>query len=195
MNKLLTALLIAGCAFSAASQAQTTDPKLEWATRLVALQQGPDLDSLVEQLAGSATQDLISGWESRLETSVPQAKQAKATEDLNAELAKFAADANKIIGSKVSQANKDALVPAYMDRFTLEELKQLTAFFDSPAVKKYKATTPDLVNVFVKQLVESSRTEIQARAKQFNETATKIVGAAPAAKPAGAAPAAKPAKK
>ncbi|MDO8374151.1 MAG: DUF2059 domain-containing protein, partial [Polaromonas sp.] len=132
MNKLLTALLIAGCAFSAASQAQTTDPKLEWATRLVALQQGPDLDSLVEQLAGSATQDLISGWESRLETSVPQAKQAKATEDLNAELAKFAADANKIIGSKVSQANKDALVPAYMDRFTLEELKQLTAFFDSP---------------------------------------------------------------
>jgi len=195
MNKLLTALLIAGCAFSAASQAQTTDPKLEWATRLVALQQGPDLDSLVEQLAGSATQDLISGWESRLETSVPQAKQAKATEDLNAELAKFAADANKIIGSKVSQANKDALVPAYMDRFTLEELKQLTAFFDSPAVKKYKATTPDLVNVFVKQLVESSKTEIQARAKQFNETATKIVGAAPAAKPAGAAPAAKPAKK
>ena len=195
MKKLLTTLLIAGCAFSAASQAQTADPKLEWATRLVALQQGPDLDSLVEQLAGSATQDLIAGWESRLETSVPPAKQAKATEDLNAELAKFAADANKIIGSKVSQANRDALVPAYMDRFTLDELKQLTAFFESPAVKKYKATTPDLVNVFVKKLVESSRTEIQARAKQFNETATKIVGAAPAAKPAGAAPAAKPAKK
>jgi hypothetical protein len=195
MKKLLTTVLIAGCAFSAASQAQTTDPKLEWATRVVALQQGPDLDNLVEQLAGSATQDLIAGWESRLETTVPQAKQAKVTEDLNAELAKFAADANKIIGSKVSQANKDALVPAYMDRFTLDELKQLTAFFESPAVKKYKATTPDLVNVFVKKLVESSRTEIQARAKQFNETATKIVGAAPAAKPAGAAPAAKPAKK
>jgi len=195
MKKLLTTLLIAGCAFSAASQAQTADPKLEWATRLVALQQGPDLDSLVEQLAGSATQDLIAGWESRLETTVPPAKQAKATEDLNAELAKFAADANKIIGSKVSQANRDALVPAYMDRFTLDELKQLTAFFESPAVKKYKATTPDLVNVFVKKLVESSRTEIQARAKQFNETATKIVGTAPAAKPAGAAPAAKPAKK
>ena len=195
MKKILTAVVLAACTFAITSHAQPADPKLEWATRLVALQQGPDLDSLVEQLAGSATQDLISGWESRLETSVPPARQAKATEELNAELAKFAADANKIIGSKVSQANKDALVPAYMDRFTLEELKQLTAFFDSPAVKKYKATTPDLVNVFVKQLVESSRTEVLARAKQFNETATKIVGAAPAAKPAGAAPAAKPAKK
>lgn len=194
MKKLLTTLLIASCGFSATIQAQT-DPKLEWATRLVALQQGPDLDSLVEQLAGSATQDLISGWESRLETSVPPAKQAKATEELNAELAKFAADANKIIGSKVSQANRDALVPAYMDRFTLDELKQLTAFFESAAVKKYKATTPDLVGAFVNKLVESSKIEIQARAKQFNETATKIVGTAPAAKPAGAAPAAKPAKK
>lgn len=194
MKKLLTTLLIASCGFSATIQAQT-DPKLEWATRLVALQQGPDLDSLVEQLAGSATQDLISGWESRLETSVPPAKQAKATEELNAELAKFAADANKIIGSKVSQANRDALVPAYMDRFTLDELKQLTAFFESPAVKKYKATTPDLVGAFVNKLVESSKIEVQARAKQFNETATKIVGTAPAAKPAGAAPAAKPAKK
>ncbi len=194
MKKLLTTLLIASCGFSATIQAQT-DPKLEWATRLVALQQGPDLDSLVEQLAGSATQDLISGWESKLETSVPPAKQAKATEELNAELAKFAADANKIIGSKVSQANRDALVPAYMDRFTLDELKQLTAFFESPAVKKYKATTPDLVGAFVNKLVESSKNEIQARAKQFNDTATKIVGAPPAAKPAGAAPAAKPAKK
>ena len=183
MKKILTAVVMAACALTATSHAQTADPKLEWATRLVALQQGPDLDSLVEQLAGSATQDLIGGWESRLE-SVPKAKQAKATEDLNAELAKFATDANKIIAGKVAQANKEALVPAYMERFTLDELKQLTAFFESPAVKKYKATTPELVNVFVKKLVETSKTDIQARAKQFNETAEKIVGPAPAAKPA-----------
>lgn len=184
MNKTLTALLLATCAFSATSHAQTADPKLEWATRLVALQQGPDLDSLVEQLAGSATQDLIAGWEPKLASSVPKAKQAKATEDLNAELAKFAADASKIITGKVSQASKEALVPAYMERFTLDELKQLTAFFESPAVKKYKATTPELVNVFVKKLVETSRSDIQARAKQFDETAAKIVGSAPAPKPA-----------
>lgn len=184
MKKILTAVVMVACALTATSHAQTADPKLEWATRLVALQQGPDLDSLVEQLAGSATQDLIGGWESRLASSVPKAKQAKATEDLNAELTKFAADANKIIAGKVAQASKDALVPAYMERFTLDELKQLTAFFESPAVKKYKATTPELVNVFVNKLVETSKTDIQARAKQFNETAEKIVGPAPAAKPA-----------
>ncbi|MDP1742090.1 MAG: DUF2059 domain-containing protein [Polaromonas sp.] len=194
MNKTLTTLLLAACTFSSGLQAQPADPKLEWATRLVALQQGPDLDSLVEQLATSASQDLIGSWEPRLEIITPAAKQAKVAEEINAEIIKFATDANKIIASKVAQVSRDALVPAYMDRFTLDELKQLTAFFESPAVKKYKATTPALVNVFVQKLIESSRGEIQTRAKQFDEVAGKIAGPLPAAKPPVATPA-KPAKK
>ena len=194
MNKALTALFLAACTFSSGIQAQSPDPKLEWATRLVALQQGSDLDSLVDQLATSASQDVISSWEPRLELITPQAKQAKVAEQINAEIVKFAGDANRIIASKVAQVSRDALVPAYMERFTLDELKQLTAFFESPAVKKYKAETPALVSLFVKKLVETSRTEIQARAKQFDDAAGKIAGPLPAAKSPAAAPA-KPAKK
>jgi len=188
MKKLFTTLALATFAFCSVSQAQPVNPKLEWATRLVALQQGPDLDSLVEQLSSSASQDVISSWEPRLETITPKSRQVKAAEDINAEIVKFAADANKIIASKVSTVSRDALVPAYMERFTLDELKQLTGFFESPAVKKYKESTPALVNVFIQKLVETSRTEIQARAKQFDAVAEKIAGPAPA-------PTAKPAKK
>ena len=188
MNKLLTALLLAGCAFSATSQAQTADPKLEWATKVVALQKA-DLDGLVNQLAGTAAQDILAGWAPRFEASVPKARQAKATEEFNAELSKFATDANSIISAKIAQANSEALVPAYMERFSLDELKQLAAFFESPVIKKYKTATPELVDVFVKKLVASTQPEIQARAKQFDVAAAKIVGAAPAAP---AAPAAKP---
>jgi hypothetical protein len=112
---------------------------------------------------------------------VPKARQAKATEEFNAELAKFAADANKIIAGKVGQANSEALIPAYMERFSLDELKQLAAFFESPVIKKYKAATPELVDVFVKKLVASTQPDVLARAKQFDAAASKIVGAAPAA--------------
>ena len=136
MKKLLTALLIAGCTFSATSQT-STDPKLEWATKVVALQQS-DLDGLVGQLVGTTAQDIVAGWAPRFDSSVPKARQAKATEEFNAELAKFAADANKIISAKVGQANSEALIPAYMERFTLDELKQLAAFFESPVIRKYK---------------------------------------------------------
>jgi hypothetical protein len=187
-KRLLTTLLFAAMAFSAASQAQTADPKLEWARKVVALQQGPDLDALVGQLVNGASQDLIATWSERFDASVPKARQAKASEEINAELAKFAADANRIISAKVGQANSEALVPAYMERFSVDELRQLVTFFESPVVNKYKAATPDLVSVFVKKLVETTEADILARAKQFDAAAEKIVGPA-------ATPAAKPAKK
>jgi hypothetical protein len=185
MKKLLSALVVAGCAFATSAQAQTADPKLEWATKVVALQQA-DLNGLVEQLVGSAAQDLVATWAPRFDAAVPKARQAKATEEFNAELTKFATDANKIVSDKVSSANSEALVPAYMERFTLDELKQLATFFESPVIKKYKTATPELVDVFVKKLVASTQPDIQARAKQFDAAAGKIVGSAPAA------PAAKP---
>ncbi|MDP2032799.1 MAG: DUF2059 domain-containing protein [Polaromonas sp.] len=184
MKKLLTALLIAGCTFSAASQTTNADPKLEWATKVVALQQA-DLDGLIGQLVGSATQDIVAGWAPRFDSSVPKARQAKATEEFNAELTKFAADARKIVNAKVGQANSEALIPAYMERFNVDELRQLATFFESPVIRKYKAATPELVDVFVKKLVASTQSDIQARAKEFDAAASKIVGSAPA-------PAAKP---
>jgi hypothetical protein len=188
MKKLLTAVLIAGCTFSAASQTPSADPKLEWATKVVSLQQA-DLDGLVGQLVGTASQDIVAGWAPRFDSSVPKARQAKATEEFNAELTKFAADANKIISAKVGQANSEALIPAYMERFSVDELRQLATFFESPVIRKYKAATPELVDVFVKRLVASTQPDIQARARQFDAAASKIVGSAPAAP---AAPAAKP---
>ena len=67
-------------------------------------------------------------------------------------------------------------MPAYADRFSLDELKQLAAFFESPAVKKYQASAPELGNLFVQKLIEASRTEVVARGRQFDDVALKIVG-------------------
>ncbi|MFC5521600.1 DUF2059 domain-containing protein [Polaromonas jejuensis] len=193
MKKLITTMAItalAGLASSTALHAQTPDAKTEWATKVVALQQGPELDRLVAQLAGSTTQDLIANWGPKLEANVPKAKQQKASEELNVELKKYTQDTNQLIGKQVKKVSTDVLVPAYAERFTLEELKQIAAFFESPAIKKYQTTAPELGNVFIQKLIDASRADVQARAKQFDDAALKIVGSAPAAPAAG-----KPAKK
>jgi uncharacterized protein len=195
MKKAIYSLAVAGTLastlFSAVALAQTADPKTEWATKVVALQQGPELDRLVQQLSGGATQELIASWGPKLEASVPKAKQQKASEDLNVELKKYSEDANKLISKQVSKVSTDTLVPAYMEKFTLEELKQLVAFFESPAIKKYQSTAPELGNIFVQKLIEASRTDVMARAKQFDDAAVKIVGSAPAPAAPGKAPAKK----
>ena len=191
MKKVIYALAIAGTAFSVVASAQTVDPKIELATKVVALQQGPELDRLVQQLSGSATQELIASWGPKLEASVPKAKQQKASDDLNVELKKYADDTSKLIGKQVSKVSADTLVPAYAEKFSLEELKQIAAFFESPAIKKYQSTAPELGNIFVQKLIEASRPDVAARAKQFDEVAVKIVGSAPAPASPGKAPAKK----
>ena len=188
MKKITYTLALAGIVFSVAASAQTVDPKIELATKVVALQQGPELDRLVQQLSGGATQELIASWGPRLEASVPKAKQQKASEDLNVELKKYSEDTSKLIGRQVGKVSADTLVPAYAERFSLEELKQIAAFFESPAIKKYQSAAPELGNIFVQKLIEASRPEVVARAKQFDQVAVKIVGSAPAPAASGKAP-------
>ena len=195
MKKLLTSLAISALALSGAAQAQTADPKLEWATKAVALQQGPELERLVSQLAESSSQDIVQSWGVKLRTDVPKEKVEQTAQSLNAELKKYNDDVTKIISGKVNKASTDSLVPVYMARFSLDELKQLVAFFESPAVKKYQAAAPELGNVFVNQLIMETRSDVNARAKQFDDAATKIVGTTPKASAATVPDKSKPAAK
>lgn len=188
MKKLLTAIALSCLALATTAQAQNVDPKLEWATKVVTLQQGPELERLVGQLADGATQEVLQNWGPRLQSDVPKAKLQQATDDLNAELKKYYSDVSSAINSKVNRVSADTLIPAYMERFTLDELKQLVAFFESPAIKKYQVSAPELGNLFIKQLIEATRADVTDRVRQFDAAATKIVGAAPAPKaPAAAA--------
>ena len=189
MNHRLTsaafagALSLAALAFSGATHAQGADSKQEWAAKVVALQQGPELDRLVEQLAASTTQDLLQNWGPKVQ-ALPAARQEQVKDQLNAELKKYTEDVAGVIGGKVATASREALIPAYAERFTLEELKQIAAFFESPAIKKYQSSAPELANLFIQKLVESTRSDVAARAKTFNDAATKIIGSAPRAAPA-----------
>ena len=190
---LAATLALAGLTDTAAI-AQTASSKTELAAKVVSLQQGPELERLVAQLAGSTTQQLIANWGPKLETNVPKARQEKASEELNAELKKYADDTVQLIAKQVKKVSVDVLVPAYTERFTQEELQQIAAFFDSPVIKKYQAAAPEFGNSFVQKLVEVTRPDVVARARQFDDAALKIVGSTPIS-PSSEPKSGKPAKK
>ena len=179
MKNIVAVFALAGLAFLGSVQAQTADSKLEWATKAVALQQGPELDRLIGQLAESSSQNVVQNWGAKMRANVPQAQIEKAAASLNVELKKYNDDVSRIIKDKVTKASTDSLIPAYMERFSVEELKQLVAFFESPAIKKYQAEAPAFGGIFVNQLILETRSDVAARAKQFDDVATKIVGTAP----------------
>ena len=195
MKKFITLLAVSAMALLATAQAQTVDPNLEWATKAVALQRGPELERLVNQLAESSSQDIVQSWGVKLRADVPKDKVEQTAQSLNTELNKYNDDVSKIISSKVNKASADSLVPAYMARFSLDELKQLVTFFESPLVKKYQAAAPELGSIFINQLIMETRADVNVRAKQFDDAAGKIVRATPNGSAAGAPEKSKPAAK
>jgi uncharacterized protein len=194
-NRLrITTKIIAACAIfywaSGTIYAQTTDAKRQLAARAIAAQDGPEMNAMLGQLAGSATRQVASSWNERI-GSLPAAKQQSAATAIDAELKKFNDDALKLITAQAAKVRSDALLSAYTERFTEDELKQLVDLMEAPVFKKYQTVASQLGNVFIKAIVDGTRDGVIERSKQFDAAANKIVGSA---SPAQASPST-PAKK
>jgi hypothetical protein len=175
-------ILAAVLGFQPGAMAQSTpqatpaaSAKLELAAKLVALQRGPDMERMVFQLTSSAVQPVIAKWAPELE-SMPKAKIEKAREQLNAELKTLGDTTRKLIDTQMAKSADSALLPAYLERFSEEEMKQLLAMFESPIYKKYQSLAPELGNLWVKDVVDNTRSAVEDSAKAFDVVAAKIVG-------------------
>ena len=98
-------------------------------------------------------------------------------DQLDAELKKFNDENVRLIKAKNERISLEVLVPAYSERFTTEELKQLLVFLESPVIKKYYAANPQMANLLAQKLVEATHSDVQARIKAFDARAAQIVGA------------------
>ena len=186
--KLIAALAVFTCS-TGTIYAQAADAKRALSVRVIAAQEGAELERLYEQLAGSATQQVVANWNPRLD-AMPEDKRQAAANALDAELKKFNDDARKLVAAQSPKARESALIPAYVERFSEDELKQLVALMEAPVFKKYQTVAPELGSLFVKAIVDGTRGAVETRSKAFDTAAAKIVGtsSAPAASPPAAGP-------
>ena len=176
-NNLVTAAVLALSLLAGSSvMAQADAQKKELASKIVTMQQGSEMDPIAAQLTGVAVAPMLQKWTPRLQADVPESRRKEVADKLNVELNKYREDTDAIIRSKLVKASNDVLVPAYAERFSDDELRRLASFFEDPAIKKYQAALPEMLNALVQQVVEASRAQVQARTAAFDETAAKIVG-------------------
>ena len=148
---------------TANAAAPDSDAAKALATKMVALQNGPEMDRMVYQLTSGAMEAL------------PSSKQDKAREQLNTELKKTGDTTKKIIEGQMAKSANSVLEKAYLERFTEDELKAIVAMFESPIFKKYQSVAPELGNVWVKDVIDNSRGAVLAEGKSFDDIAAKIV--------------------
>ena len=169
---LLCAAVLTPTAYAQNKQEQE---KKELATRIVNLQKTQDMDALIAQLAGTANRAVVETWLPRLD-NMPAARQKAVADQLDVELKKFNDDVVRLIKTRNERISLDVLVPAYSERFTADELKQLVAFLESPVIRKYYAANPHMANLLAQKLVDATRADVQARTKEFDTRAARIVG-------------------
>lgn len=170
------ALLCAAVLLPAAhAQDRQDKEKKELATRIVNLQKNQDMDALIAQLAGTANRAVVEHWLPRLD-KMPAARQKLVADQLDAELKKFNDDVVRLIKNRNERISLEVLVPAYSERFSADELKQLVAFLESPVIRKYYAANPHMANLLAQKLVDATRADVQARTKEFDARAAQIVG-------------------
>lgn len=175
--------------------APSSDTKRELAGKLVQLQRGPEMERTAFQLVSSAINPLIAKWSPKLE-ALPKASMEKARDQLNTELKALGEKTRTVIEAQMQKSAEDKLLPAYVERFSEDEMRQLISMFESPVFRKYQEIAPDLGNLWIKDVVDKSGEQVFVNAKAFDEAAEKILGDKPAAAPKAAAPkAAAPAKK
>ncbi len=133
------------------------------------------MERMAFQLTGSAVQPVIAKWAPKLE-NMPKADQEKARDQLNTELKTLGDSTRKIIETQMDKSADSTLLPAYIERFSEAEMKQLVTLFESPAFKKYQTAAPELGNVWIKDVVDNSRTVVDEKTKAFDVIAAKIVG-------------------
>ncbi|MDO4794612.1 MAG: DUF2059 domain-containing protein [Brachymonas sp.] len=178
LGKTIAAALLCTAVLAPAAHAQDKQDaaKKELATRIVNLQKAQDMDALIAQLAGTANRAVVEAWLPRLD-NMPAARQKTVADQLDVELKKFNDDVVRLIKTRNERISIDVLVPAYSERFTADELKQLVAFLESPVIKKYYAANPHMANLLGQKLVEATRADVESRIKEFDARAAKIIGA------------------
>lgn len=156
---------------------------------MVALQK-PEIERMAAQLTGSAVEPTLMRWQPTFQT-IPDAKRAQLGPKVDAEVKAYADGIRKLLEGQFGKSADTALLNAYQDRFSESELRELVAMMESPVFKKYQNATADLGNLWVKDVVESSRSSVLARERNFDSKLAGLMGVEAPKRPSAPAPAPK----
>jgi hypothetical protein len=112
----------------------------------------PSQDALAVSRQIAETGDLVSLL------PMIQAEETKELIEEHSELSEAEKSALRATSQRVFEAGRDRLVgaiaQAYADRLSIEELRAIAAFENSPAAKRYRAVTPSAIQAAIQSIGE-----------------------------------------
>lgn len=189
LKKILLTSSLLVLAFAA--QAQTSPAKKELVTRILKAQQ-PSVEAIARTLVERPALEMMGGAMQVIQQRVPKDKQEATARDVQAEAQKYAQETVPF-----AQQRAVALAPATVgavleEKFNEDELRQIAAALENPALIKFQAALPEMQNALGEKLVADTRSTIEPKVQALEQTLAKRLGLpAQGAAPASAKPPAK----
>lgn len=191
--RLLAAPLLALATLSVSLPAMAQSKK-ELVQKLLQLQQ-PGIESIARTVAQRPAIALMQDAAQVLQTQVAADKRQEVAKTIEGDLKKYADDVVPTVQKRAVALAPVKLGPLLEEKFTEDELKQVIAWLESPVSKKYQQVVPELESTLAQALVDDTRSSVEPKLKQLQQTIRKRLGLPPLpAAPAGSAPVSLPKK-
>ncbi len=172
------ALVAAGWA-----QADTSPAKKELVAKVLKLQQ-PALEVMARQMAEQPAVQLMQQAGPALQR-LPEDRREAVARDIDADVRKYVEDATPIVRDRAVKLAPSVVGAMLEERFTEDELKQVIAFLESSAFRKFQGVGQDSQRALVEKLVAETKGDIEPKVRAMQQSVSQRLGLGPA--PAAAA--------
>jgi uncharacterized protein len=176
-----------------AAQAQTTGAapasspaKKELVARILKVQQ-PSIEALARGLIERPAVEIMNSGMQVIAARIPKDKQEATAKDVQSDAQKFVDETAPIVQRRAVAIAPTTIGAVLEEKFTEDELKQIAAALENPALVKYQATIPAMQQALGEKLVTDTRPQVEPRVHALEDTVGKRVGVTPQAAPAAPA--------
>jgi uncharacterized protein len=178
-KKLLITLLLALPVMAA--QAQSTPAKKALVARILKVQQ-PGIEGMSRSMAERPAIALMDRAGPVLAERIPADKRDAVAKEIQADVKKYLDDAVPLVTSRAVKLAPTTVGPLLEEKFTEEELKQVAAFLESPAINKFQQLSGEMQKVLLEKVVADTKSVIEPKVVALEQSVTKRLGiTAPAA--------------
>ncbi|RZK99553.1 MAG: hypothetical protein EOP36_18970 [Rubrivivax sp.] len=179
---LATALTTSLLAMPLSAMAQS---KKELVQKLM-LSQQPLIDNAAQNLAEQPARQMVASAKQVLSQAVAPEKREATAKLVDAEIKKYLDSAGPLFKASASKLGASTVAPALEEKFTDDEIKQLTTILESPVLKKYQAALPDLIGpAFLEKVVLDVRPQLDPKLQAMQTNLRNILDTASGGKLSG----------
>ncbi len=178
-QKIIIALLLALPVM--AVQAQSTPAKKALVARILKVQQ-PGIEGMSRSMAERPAIALMDRAGLALTERVPADKRDAVAKEIQADVKKYLDEAVPLVASRAVRLAPTTVGTFLEQKFTEEELKQVAAFLESPAINKFQQLSGEMQKVLLEKVVADTKGVIEPKVVALEQSVTKrLSNATPAA--------------